>query len=71
MTKYPLKYINDDLFEILRVLKTIDMIVPKRNPNMIDKELLGLWVHHVGGERVVREGDKLLIVRKIEDAKYL
>ena len=42
----------------------------KRNPNKIDKELLGLWVHHLGGERVLRDGDYLLIVKAVEEPEW-
>ena len=45
-----------------------NMIIPKRHPSRIDKELLGLWVNHLGGDHVLREGDKLLICRTVEDA---
>ena len=65
-----LKYVNDDLFEIIRAIKVHNCIIPKRHPNKIDKELLGLWVHYLGGERVLRDGDFLLIVKKVEEAQY-
>ena len=65
-----LKYVNDDLFEIIRAIKVHNCIVPKRHPNKIDKELLGLWVHHLGGERVLRDGDYLLIVKRVEEPEW-
>ena len=70
MTKYRLKYVNDDLFEVLRTFKVSSMIITKRHTHRIDKELLGLWVHYLGGDRVLREGDNLLIVRQVEDANF-
>ena len=63
-----LKRVNDRLFEVLREIPVHNMIIPKRHPSRIDKELLGLWVNHLGGDHVVREGDKLLICRTVEDA---
>lgn len=66
-----LKYVNDSLFEVLRALKVHNLIIPKRNPNKIDKELLGLWVHHLGGERVLRDGDFLLIVKTVEEPEWI
>jgi hypothetical protein len=66
-----LKYVNDSLFEVIRALKVHNLIVPKRNPNKIDKELLGLWVHHLGGERVLRDGDFLLIVKTVEEPEWI
>ena len=47
-----LKYVNDDLFEIIRAIKVHNCIVPKRHPNKIDKELIVLWVHPLVGDRV-------------------
>ena len=66
-----LKYVNDSLFEVIRALKVHNLIIPKRNPNKIDKELLGLWVHHLGGERVLRDGDFLLIVKTVEEPEWI
>ena len=66
-----LKYVNDSLFEVIRALKVHNLIVPKRNPNKIDKKLLGLWVHHLGGERVLRDGDFLLIVKTVEEPEWI
>ena len=65
-----LKYVNDDLFEIIRAMKVHNFIIPKRHPNKIDKELLGLWVHYLGGERVLRDGDYLLIVKGVEEPEW-
>ena len=65
-----LKYVNDDLFEIIRAIKVHNCIIPKRHPNKIDKELLGLWVHHVGAERVLRDGDYLLLVKAVEEPEW-
>ena len=66
-----LKYVNDRLFKILRAIPAEQMIVPKRHPNKLDKELIGLWVHHLGGNHVLREGDKILICEEIEDAQII
>ena len=65
-----LKYVNDDLFEIIRAIKVHNCIIPKRHPNKIDKELLGLWVHHVGAKRVLRDGDYLLLVKAVEEPEW-
>lgn len=65
-----LKYVNDDLYEIIRALKAQSLIIPKRHDSRIDKELLGMWVHHLGGERVLRDGDYLLIVKKVEEPEW-
>ena len=68
--KTELIYVNDDCYEIIRVMATHNFIVPKRHPNRLDKELIGLWVHHLGGERVLRRENNLLIVKKVEEANY-
>lgn len=68
MHHYRLKKVNDRLFEILRDMPVHNMIIPKRNPNKIDKELLGLWVNYVGGNHVLREKDRLLICKEVEEA---
>lgn len=65
-----LKYVNDDLFEIIRAIKVHNCIIPKRHPNKIDKELLGMWVHYVGAERVLRDGDYLLLVKAVEEPEW-
>jgi|TARA_B100001287_G_scaffold49249_1_gene38299 hypothetical protein len=64
-----IKYVNDRCFLVIREMPVHQMIIPKRHPNKIDKELLGLWVNHLGGNHVLRERDKLLICEEIEDAK--
>ncbi len=65
-----LRYINDTLFEVVKVVKCRDMIIPKKHRTRMDKKLIGMWVHQFGGERVLREGDKLLIVNEIKDTPF-
>ena len=36
----------------------------------MNQEFLGLWVHHLMCDRVLRKDGKLLICRTIEDAEY-
>ena len=38
--KTELIYVNDDCYEIIRVMATHNFIVPKRHPNRLDKELI-------------------------------
>ena len=66
-----LKYVNDRLFEVLRSYPVQQMIIPKRHPDRIDKTLLGLYVDRYGGNHVLREGDRLLICREVEDAQII
>ena len=69
--KTELIYVNDDCYEIIRVMATHNFIVPKRHPNRLDKELIGLWVHHLGGNHVLRDGDKVLICKEVEEANII
>ena len=48
-----IKYVNDRCFEVLKVIKAENLVIPKRHPNKLDKELIGLWVHHLGGNHVL------------------
>ena len=66
-----LKYVNDRLFEVVKSYKVSQMIVPKRHEHRIDKELLGLYVNYHDANHVLREGDKLLICREVEDAQII
>jgi hypothetical protein len=66
-----LKYVNDRLFEVVKSYKVNQMIVPKRHPDKIDQQLLGLYVKYHDGNHVLREGDKLLICREVEDAQII
>ncbi len=65
-----LKYVNDRCFQVLRSIPAEQMIVPKRHPSKLDKELIGLWVHHLDGNHVLRDGDRILICREVEDIEY-
>ena len=66
-----LKYVNDRLFEVLKAYKVQQMIIPKKHDSRIDQKLLGLYVDFHGGNHVLREGDKLLICREVEDAQII
>jgi hypothetical protein len=66
-----IKYVNDRCFEVLKEIKASNLIIPKRHPNKIDKELIGLWVHHLGGNHVLRDGDVVLICKEVEDANII
>lgn len=46
-------------------------ITDKTRPNWLNQKLLGLWVDHLGCNRVVRKDGKILICRIIEDAQIV
>ena len=66
-----LKYVNDRLFEVLRSYPPQQMIIPKKHESKIDQKLLGLYVDHYGGTNVLREDNRLLICREVEDAQII
>ena len=67
---YNLLRINDDLFQIVREFKPSYFLTDPNRPNWINQKFLGLWVHHLMCDRVIRKEGKLLICRTIEDAEY-
>ena len=67
---YNLIRVNDDLFQIIREFNPSYFITDPKRPNWINQEFLGLWVHHLMCDRVLRKNGKLLICRTIEDADY-
>ena len=61
--------INDTLLEVIREFKPSYFLTDKNRPNWLNQEFIGLWVHHLDCDRVVRErGNKILICKTIEDA---
>ena len=67
---YNLIRVNDDLFQIVREFKPSYILTDPKRPNWINQKFLGLWVHHLMCDRVIRKEGKLLICRTIEDAEY-
>lgn len=62
---------NDDLLEVVKVMNPSYFITDKTRPNWLNQKLLGLWVDHLGCNRVVRKDGKILICRIIEDAQIV
>ena len=67
---YNLIRVNDDLFQVVREFKPSYFLTDPQRPNWINQKFLGLWVHHLDCDRVLRKGGKLLICRTVEDADY-
>jgi hypothetical protein len=70
-----MKYLNsihagDDLLEILREFNPNYFITDKTN-NKVNEKLLGIWVDHLDGDRVIRKDNKFLICRTIEEAQII
>ena len=66
-----LKYVNNRLFEVLKSYPARQMIIPKKHESRIDKKLLDLYVDYYNGGHVLREDDRLLICREVEDAQII
>jgi len=72
MRKVELLKVNEDLYEVITI--TPIHVFTKRykdQPDRIHEAMLGLWVNHVGGERVVRRNDSLLILKLIEEVQII
>ena len=66
----PLKLvrINDTLLEVIREFKPSYFLTNPNRPNCFNQEFIGLWVHHLDCDRVVRQNNMILICRTVEDA---
>ena len=66
----PLKLvrINDTLLEVIRKFKPSYFLTNPNRPNWLNQEFIGLWVHHLDCDRVVRQNNMILICRTVEDA---
>ena len=70
-----MKYLNaihvgDDLLEILREFNPSYFFTDK-NSNRVNEKLLGLWVDHLNGDRVINKDNKFFICRTIEEAQII
>jgi hypothetical protein len=70
-----MKYLNaihvgDDLLEILREFNPNYFITDKVG-NRVNEKLLGMWVDHLNGDRVISKDNKFLICRTIEEAQII
>jgi len=70
-----MKYLNsiyggDVMLEILREFNP-NYFITEKNSNIVNQTLLGIWVDHLGGDRVIHTNDKFLICRTIEEAQII
>ena len=69
MNYYNLVKVNDVLLQIIRDFNPDYFVTDKTSdPTM---EQIGLWVQHLGGDRVVRKDNRILICRTIQDAEII
>ena len=63
--------VNDDLLEVVKVMRPSYFVTDRKHPNWINQKLLGLWVNHLECDRVVRKDNQILICRIIEEAQII
>ena len=63
--------VNDDLLEVVKVMRPSYFVTDRKRPNWINQKLLGLWVNHLECDRVVRKDNQILICRIIEEAQII
>jgi hypothetical protein len=63
-------YVGDVMLEILREFNP-NYFVTDKNSNVVNQKLLGIWVDHLDGDRVIHTNDKFLICRTIEEAQIV
>jgi|TARA_R110000744_G_scaffold156166_1_gene271729 hypothetical protein len=67
---YNLIKVNDILLEIKREFNP-SYFVTDKNSNKMNQKLIGMWVDHLECDRVVRQNDKVLICKTIEEAQIV
>jgi hypothetical protein len=60
---------NGELYEVIRSFKP--EYFETDGGNMMNQKLIGMWVNHLDGNKVLRRDNKILIVKQIENAIVL
>ena len=63
-------YVGDVMLEVLREFNP-SYFYTEKNSNTVNQKLLGIWVDHLDGDRVVHINNKFLIFRTIEEAQII
>lgn len=58
-------YSNDIAYKILRSISTYHFL---NKDQSINKQVLGMYVHEIGGDHVLQQNNKFLICETIEEA---
>ena len=58
--------VDNQLYEILRTFHKSYFTNKKKE---INKQLVGVWVHHLEGDKVIQTEDKFHVCKLIEEAK--
>tara|TARA_R110002096_G_scaffold370458_1_gene563901 strand:- start:1360 stop:1572 length:213 start_codon:yes stop_codon:yes gene_type:complete len=70
MNYYNLITVNDVLLQIIRDFNP-EYFVTDKGSNQMNQKLIGLWVQHLEGDRVIRQDNRILICRTIEEATII
>ena len=54
--------------EIYEILKEVSVYLFQNRDRSLNQKVLRMYVHELGGNRVMKRGGKLLILKQIEDA---
>lgn len=65
---YNIIYADNNAYEVLTEVN-VHMLLNKNNT--INEKVLGMYVHELGGDKVMKKEGKLLICKKIEEAKLI
>ena len=65
---YNLVTTGDDLLQVIRDFNPNYFV--KKGENAINQQFLGAWVTYLGGDRVVRQDNRILICRTIEEPEW-
>ena len=60
--------IDDALLEVIREFNPHYFVTDPSRPNWLNQQFIGMWVHYLGCDRVVRQDNKILICKTVEDA---
>ncbi len=64
---YNLIKVNDDLLQIVRDFNPYYFVTDKKS-NQLNQKLIGMWVNYLGCDRAVRQDDRILLCKTIEEA---
>ena len=65
---YNIIYADNNAYEVLTEVN-VHMLLNKNNT--INEKVLGMYVHELGGDKVMKKEGKLLICKTIEEAKII
>ena len=66
MNYYNLVKIDDVLLQVIRDFNPQYFVTD--GSNQMNQKLIGLWVEYLDGDRVIKQNNRILICRTIEDA---